>query len=303
MPQQHFSFGYHLNSWDLGGLPLEEGLRFLADKGFRWFEALARDSFSNDFARRRMQTGFVDVPEVTLDIDFLRRIALFSRIQAEVGLQLSSLYMNMELINPTTWPRELDTMQAVARMLVGFGSPVLVLGGGPAATPDRPHEPSDYVAFAASLGNIGAYCREIGIWACYHPHLDCFIESREQLDRLMEHLDTSRAGLCIDPAHLVFSGSDPAAVVEDYADAIRYMHFKDTKLVPGLAGAARYSAFCELGAGVVDLKAIATSLVSHGYDGLAIIELDVSQKGAEESTIESIAYVRDTLGLEINPAS
>jgi hypothetical protein len=51
-PEQRFSIGYHLNSWDLGGLELEPGLRFLAAEGFRWFEALARDGFSNDFARR-----------------------------------------------------------------------------------------------------------------------------------------------------------------------------------------------------------------------------------------------------------
>ncbi|HTT92109.1 MAG TPA: sugar phosphate isomerase/epimerase [Acidimicrobiales bacterium] len=300
MPQQRFSFGYHLNSWDLGGLPLEDGLHFLAKQGFRWTEALARDTFSNDFARRRMQTGFVDVPEITLDIDFMRRVALFSRIQAEDGLQISSLYMNVELINPNTWGRELDTMQAVARLLKGFGSPVLVLGGGPPAAPDHPHEPDEYVTFAARLGEIGAYCRDLGMWACYHPHLDCFVETREQLDHVMEHLDTSRAGLCIDPAHLVFSATDPVKVVRDYFDAVHYMHYKDTKLVPGLKGAQRYAAFCELGAGVVDLEGITAVLLERGYDSLAIIELDVSQKGAEESTIESISYIRDTLGLEIN---
>ena len=56
-PEQRFSIGYHLNSWDLGGLELEPGLRFLAGEGFGWFEALARDGFSNDFARRFMRAG------------------------------------------------------------------------------------------------------------------------------------------------------------------------------------------------------------------------------------------------------
>src|SRR3954470_254025 len=61
-PVQRFSIGYHLNSWDLGGLDLEPGLRFLAAEGFGWFEALARDGFSNDFARRFMRAGEGGLP-------------------------------------------------------------------------------------------------------------------------------------------------------------------------------------------------------------------------------------------------
>ena len=35
---------------------------------------------------------------------------------------------------------------------------------------------------------------------------------------------------------------------------------------------------------------MAAELLAQGYDGLAIIELDVSAESAEESTRESIAY-------------
>jgi inosose dehydratase len=44
-------------------------------------------------------------------------------------------------------------------------------------------------------------------------------------------------------------------------------------------------------------------LLRQGYNGLAIIELDISAKGAEESARQSIAFVRDELGLALNPAS
>ena len=81
------------------------------------------------------------------------------------------------------------------------------------------------------------------------------------------------------------------------------MHFKDTRVGPELTGAARYSAFCELGAGVVDLAGLADVLLDIGYDGIAIIELDASQKTAEQSTLESIDYVVNQLGLRLNPGS
>jgi inosose dehydratase len=298
---QRFSIGYHLNSWDLGGLDLAEGLRFLAGEGFRWFEALARDGFSNDFARRFMRAGEVTPPTNQSDLDFLSRIALFSRAQQELGLRLSSLYCNAELINPRTWLGERENLRAVARLLVGFDAPVLVIGGGPPADPRQAHSVEEYQAFCQALEEIGALSAELGIAAAYHPHLDCFVETREQLDRVMDRLDTERCGLCIDPAHLVSSGSDPVAIIRDYGKALRYVHLKDSKTPAGATGAARYAAFCELGAGVVDFHGLVAELLRHGYDGLAIIELDVSVKGAEESTRESIAYVRDQLGLDLTP--
>lgn len=299
---QRFAFGYHLNSWDLGGLPLARGLEFLAEVGFGWFEALSRDGFSNDFARRFMRPGDAEPPEPATDIAFLSRVALFSRAQEELGLRVSSLYCNAELINPRTWRQERDTLAGIARVLAGFRAPGLVLGGGPPAAPCQPHDDDQYDAFSAALEEIGAIAAELGLWTAYHPHLDCFVETREQLDRVMDRLDTGRCGLCVDPAHLQSAGADPVAVVRDYGSALRYMHFKDTRVAPGATGATRYAAFCELGAGDVDLRGLTGELLRQGYDGLVIIELDVSAMTAEESARESVAYVRDDLGLELTPA-
>ncbi len=300
--EQRFTFGYHLNSWDLGGLDLETGLRFIHSAGFAWVEALARDGFSNDFARRFMRAGEVEPPEVATDTAWLARVALFSRIQEELGLRLSSLYCNAELINTRTWQRERDCLAAIGRVLKGFGSPGLVIGGGPPAV-ELPHEPDGYNALARALAEVGVLVGELGLWTAYHPHLDTFVQNREELDRLMERLDTSACGLCIDPAHLVQTGADPVAIVREYADAVRYVHFKDTRAPLGAFGTERYAAFCELGAGEVDLAGLASELLRAQYDGLVIIELDVSEKGAAESTHESIAYVRDVLGLELSPES
>lgn len=301
--EQRFTFGYHLNSWDLENLDLNEGLRYIAGAGFGWFEALARDGYSNDFARRFMRVGEAEPPEFASDTAFLSRIALFSRIQEELGLRLSSLYCNAELINRRTWPGERDSLAAIARLLHGFGAPGLVIGGGPPATPGQPHEPADYVSMARALGELGELVGQLGMWTAYHPHLDTFVETRAQLDQLMEHLDTTACGLCVDPAHLVLTGSDPVAIARDYAEALRYVHYKDATVAPGVVGGARYAAFCELGAGSVDLVGLTDELLDSGYAGLVIIELDRSSKGAEESVRESITYVHDVLGLELTPAS
>ena len=299
--RQKFSIGYHLNSWDLAGLPLAPAIEFLAKQGFGWFEILAFTSLSDQYARKYMQLGNQAPMGVTTDTDILRRYALLSEAQTAHGITLSSLYVNAIFTNPVAWDYERDVLVALARLLKGFGAPVLVLGGGPSEGVAGPHSAADYKAFCRSLEDIGRRTHDLGIETVYHPHLDTFVERRDQLDSMMAELDTRHAGLCIDPAHLAHTNSDPVGTLRTYMSAVRYMHLKDTRVDPALKGYDRYAAFCELGAGVVDLPGLVDVLLDANYDGLAIIELDASQKTAEQSTLESIAYVRDTLGLVLTP--
>ena len=297
---QRFEIGYHLNTWDLAGLPLKDAFAFLSSIGFRWFEALVGDSLGTDFARRHMTLGDQGPPVFLSDTDILRRFALFSRAQEEYGLRLASLYANPEWINPKLWPYERDVMMAVTRFLKGHGATILVCGGGRPAR-DEPHTDAEYRAFARAMEEIGAYTQRLGIRTVYHPHLDCFIETRDQLDRFMAVVDTDFVGLCIDPTHLQISGSDPVDILRTYADHVDYVHFKDNKAgAENLQGYDRYLAFCELGAGVVDLPIMTEILLETGYDGLVIIELDASEKSAEESCRESVDYVTKELGLTLN---
>jgi inosose dehydratase len=163
----------------------------------------------------------------------------------------------------------------------------------------RPQTPDDVVRFTDALAEVGRYTQSLGIATVYHPHMDTFVERRDQLDRVMDRLDTDVVGLCIDPAHLVHFGADPVDIVRTYAGAVRYMHFKDTRVGPELHGQARYGAFCELGAGTVDLRGLTDALLQTGYDGLVIVELDASEKAAEESARESVAFLTETLGLQL----
>ena len=300
--RQRFSIGYHLNSWDLTGQPLRPALEFLKEQGFGWFEILAFTSLSDQFARKYMQLGHQGPMGVTTDTDILRRYA-----------------------HPVGGAKRTRHQPVVVLRQRDFHQPGVVAGGArrarfsrAAAQGLRLHRCSCSAAArrwrpatgtrrtttgrSAARSKISAQrTADLGIVTVYHPHLDTFIEQREQLDHMMDELDTSKAGLCIDPAHLAQTDSDPVDALKTYISAIRYMHLKDTRVDPSLEGYDRYAAFCELGAGVVDLAGLVDVLLDADYDGLAIVELDASQKTAEQSTIESIAYLRDTLGLELNP--
>lgn len=300
--RQKFEIGYHLNSWDLVGLPVPPALEFLASKGFRWVEMLAGVSLSSHFSRRVMQLGPMPPLRVVTDTDIFNRFAMLSEAQRKLGLRVSSLYLGLEYINPVSWPYELGVLETLMRILKGLEAPVLVLGGGKPETTDNPHTKEDYRAFCRSLEEVGRRSNDLGIKTVYHPHLFNFIQTRAQLDRVMDEIDTDLVGLCIDPAHLAHTGADPVDALKTYMPAVRYMHFKDTTVDPSFDGPQKLKAFCELGAGVVDLEGIVDTLLDAGYDGLAIVELDASQKTAEQSAIESLAFLRDKLGLVLDPA-
>lgn len=298
--EQKFEIGYHLNTWDFEGRP-EEGFPFLAEVGFVWYEALIFNSLSDYFARRFMTLQDSGPPAMLTDTDFLRRMHLYNKAQEEYGLRLASLYANCEYTNAELWPYERDCVMAVTRFLQSFGSKILVCGGGPPVGV-KPQTDADFRSFANALEELGAFSNKLGIRTVYHPHLDCFIETREQLDRFMAIVDTDLVGLCIDPAHLVIKDADPVDIMRVYMEHIDYIHFKDAKDFEGLEGYARYLSFCELGAGVVDFPAMVEIMLESDYDGLALIELDASHKTAEESCLESIDYVVKDLGLQLNIA-
>ncbi len=297
---QEFTFGYHLNTWDLAGLSIEDGLTAIQRNGFKYVEALSRDDISRDFSRRFMGTGFKPVPMGTTDVAFLSRAAHFSRA-AERGLELSSLYCNREFVNPLSWSDELATMETITRLLAGFGAPGLVLGGGPPARGVGDHEPDLYRRMARSLTEIAHRAGERGMWVAYHPHIDTFIETREQLDRLMNELDGSPAGLCIDVAHLTMAGSDAVAAIRDYSSSLKYVHYKDVADQTGITGPARFDSFRPLGEGIVDIPAVTAQLLADRYAGIVIIELDSTDQVPEEALKASVAYI-EKLGLVLQPS-
>ncbi|MFN8221997.1 MAG: sugar phosphate isomerase/epimerase [Gaiellales bacterium] len=300
MTQQRFEIGFAMNTWDFGAGTLEDGFACLRDLGFRTFEALVGDSLTFDQARLYHQVGDLRLPVALRDIDLLARLSAFSLAETTFGLRVSSLYVNPHWIEPLLWSHELDLIRAIGRFLRGCGASVLVAGGGPPARTGRT-TPDDYRAFARALTEAGKEVAEIGLRLAYHPHLDCFVESCEELDRLMDVLDSPDVWLCLDPAHLQATGGDPVFALRTYVDRVAHVHLKDWDGDSAATGRARY-AFRTLGEGAVDLEGFVGVLLETGYSGDAIIEIDALEVPAEQSCRDALAYVTGTLGLVPVPA-
>jgi inosose dehydratase len=124
------------------------------------------------------------------------------------------------------------------------------------------------------------HVRSRGYEPTFHHHMGTRIETRAQIEALLEAVDVP---LLLDTGHLLAAGADPVAALRDWRDRIDYVHLKDVDLrvlrsAPDWPTAWRRNPFCELGRGDVDLAAFLAEL--DGYDGWLVVEQDwVPQPG------------------------
>lgn len=125
---------------------------------------------------------------------------------------------------------------------------------------------------------------ELGIKTVFHHHCAGFVETPEEIDKLMEGTDPALVGLCIDTGHLYFGGGNPLTVLKKYGERIWHVHFKDCDA--RIAAASRtknwdyfesisQGVFCKLGKGAIDFKAIIQELKSSSYKGWITVEQDI----------------------------
>jgi inosose dehydratase len=122
--------------------------------------------------------------------------------------------------------------------------------------------------------------REHGFEPVFHHHTSTYVESVEEIERLLE---STSVALLLDCAHLVVAGGDPLQALRDWGDRIEAIHIKDVRL-DVLAGvkaeradtltAWRRGLFCALGEGDVDLAGFCRGVEAIGYDGWVVVEQD-----------------------------
>ena len=139
--------------------------------------------------------------------------------------------------------------------------------------------------FASGAEQVARAVKEsYGMRCVFHHHCGGYVETPQEVARLMELTDSSLLGLCLDMGHYAFGGGDPVEALEKYYSRIWHVHFKDFDPRVGLDArkdaydyfkSVESGVFCELGKGNVDFQAIVNMLNSKGYDGWIVVEQDV----------------------------
>lgn len=148
---------------------------------------------------------------------------------------------------------------------------------------------------------------ETGLRTVFHHHCAGYVETPEEIAKLMEMTNPERLGIVFDTGHYVHgTGSeqcDLVAALDRFAERIWYIHMKD--LEPHVARrsreqewdyftAMRNGLYPELGKGVVDFPALLHWLAKRDYTGFVLVEQDVlpGMGTPKESARRNREYIR-----------
>jgi inosose dehydratase len=246
------------------------------------------------------------------------------RLRAEVearGLELVGAFVPVAFANAAAHDAGAATAIRTASLMrdAGFPNAFIVLSDDNASVETRERyagriraehglPDAGWMTFAAGVDRIaGAVKAETGLRTVFHPHCGGYVETPDEIDRLMELTDHKRVGLVLDTGHIVYGGGDPLRVLQTHRTRVWHVHFKDCDINVaeaaranglGYLEAVRAQLFCELGKGIVDFGSIADDLKSSGYGGWIVVEQDVfpGYGSPRESAARSREFLRG-LGL------
>jgi inosose dehydratase len=197
---------------------------------------------------------------------------------------------------PTVRDSAPDPSTVMAILSDGFDAPERLRFAG--RIPEHPEAqlPEDrWPLLMRNLHRAAAICRDAGFRVSVHPHAGTYLETETEIRRMMDDLDTSLLGLCLDTGHVRFGGGDPVALARDYGDQISHVHLKDcsTAVLRDVAASGggmeedlRAGAFVDLGDGDSAIADVVRVLQERGYSGWAVVEQDVRLLGSD--TIERL---------------
>ena len=179
--------------------------------------------------------------------------------------------------------------------------------------PEMGLSPAEWEIFAQGAERIARAVRdETGLAVAFHHHCGGYVETPEEIARLLDMTDPDLLGLVFDTGHYLYGtglidGQRVLDGLDRFGERIRHIHFKDCQ--PQIAQRARtegwdyftavqHGVFCELGLGAVPFAAIAEWLRVHGYQGWIVVEQDVlpGMGSPKASAQRNRAYLR-TIGL------
>lgn len=212
-----------------------------------------------------------------------------------------------------------------ARLLAAVASdpkPYLVLADNNGTVPERTLNAGRVTAamgltseqwrtFADGANKVGrAVLAETGLRTVFHHHCAGYVETPDEIARLLELTDPEALGLVFDTGHYAYGAGnfDVVAGLKRFRDRTLYIHLKDchAQVVAEARAkgwdyfeALKHGVFCELGKGGVDFAAVLRWLKQRNYAGYTLVEQDVlpGMGAPKESARRNREYLRS---IEVN---
>lgn len=190
----------------------------------------------------------------------------------------------------------------------GFDQPLrMEYSGRIAEHPEARIPEARFPILMDNLHRAAELARSMGFDVVVHPHAGTYIETADEVTRVLDAMDLSLLGLCLDTGHLRYGGADPAHLVRQYREHIRHVHVKDARMQViadcrrddvGLQVALARGVFCELGQGDSGIPEVIAALDEVGYEGWLVVEQDRALTMADtlesvhESNVRNREYIR-----------
>lgn len=155
----------------------------------------------------------------------------------------------------------------------------------PVAKRPRFADDAAWQRYAKRLDAFGAHLLETyGIKLAYHHHMGAYVESPEDVDRLMSLTDPRKVFLLFDAGHAYFGGAnDPVTMLKKHVSRVVHVHCKDVR--PQVVVQARNDSWSFLsgvingtftvpGDGALDYEATLRTLKEADYEGWLVVEAE-----------------------------
>jgi len=221
---------------------------------------------------------------------FPREPKALAAVLARYGLACVSGWYSGHLARGTV-EDEIASVESHLALLAGNGAQVMVYGevadsiqGRPEALSRRPRFRSDaeWEAYGQRVTAFARHTAAHGVRLAYHHHMGAYVETAEDVDRLMA-VTGSEVGLLHDTGHVTFAGGDAPTELAKHVARVVHVHCKDVR--PDVARIARNrgwsflqavinGAFTVPGDGAIDFKALLQLLYDNGYAGWLVVEAE-----------------------------
>ncbi len=237
------------------------------------------------------------------------------------GLELLGAFVPVALVDVTKHDDGVLAALKVAELMynAGYKNAFIVLADDNGTVPERTQNAgriessmgltdAQWIDYAHGANRIAKTVKDaFGIRTVFHHHCAGYVETPQEIDKLLALTNPKLLGLCLDMGHYAFGGGDPVEALKTYSERIWHVHFKDfdpeiAKLSKQANGdyfdAIKRGVFCELGKGGVDFKAIVALLHQLQYDDWIVVEQDIlpGMGNPKNCALSNRDYIK-TLGL------
>ena len=227
----------------------------------------------------------------------------FRALLERYNLPFGSCYCNTSFVDPADAREDIEQVLRWAAQAKALGAQTIVLQ---AAGVRLPQPYTEHKAMARIFSELGLRLQEMGLIGAIHPHTGTLIETRDEIEAVLDAVDPQAVFFAPDTGQIVKGGSDLLPLLRSYRHLIRHVHLKDYVGGPVRYDAAGkeidptgYAGYTPIGMGVVDMPGVFALLEEIGYNDLVMVELDgtsVVPRPPREAAALSKQYLLEKLG-------